>query len=441
MKKIILSVAVATMALSTVASALEDIKVSGQAKLWYETSDTLGTTVGTVNEKTGNLFDTEQSAGEVVFKLGMTGKQGNVGAGVTIYQSSTMGLEGVVVGASRSGAPSVVSPNSTVNGSPYLGEAYITAPLIASTILKFGKQELNTPLAFTETWNAAPNTFNAAVLVNNSVDNLTLIGAYVGQGNGQGSFGTNGIDGSFSNSQFFGTAYAVAGLYKSDAFAANLWAYQINNVGGALTLGGNGGTALYTGGDSVNAVWADASVKAGVVNVTGTAAVVTTDSDAPTGANVNHIGDTTSAFALSADTKVSEVTLFAAASTVSEGQVGVANTATGGKKSKLPTEAVYTDGLYVAQPGSTAFKLKASGKLGTTGLALQGVMNTNSDDDRYATPTTDNTRNTTEVDLIISQKLGDFDLKGILMNRSFEDSTMDDQQGGNYVRVIASVNF
>lgn len=446
MKKIILSVAVATMALSTVASALEDIKVSGQAKLWYETSDTLGTTAGTVNEKTGNLFDTEQSTGEVVFKLGMTGKQGNVGAGVTIYQSSTMGLEGVVVGGARSGVPSGVpvpaAANSTVNSGPYLGEAYITAPLIASTILKFGKQELNTPLAFTETWNAAPNTFNAAVLVNNSVDNLTLIGAYVGQGNGQGSFGTNGIDGSFSNSQFFGTAYAVAGLYKSDAFAANLWAYQINNVGGALTLGGNGSTALYTGGDSVNAVWADASVKAGVVNVTGTAAVVTTDSDAPTGANVNHIGDTTSAFALSADTKVSEVTLFAAASTVSEGQVGVANTATGGKKSKLPTEAVYTDGLYVAQPGSTAFKLKASGKLGTTGLALQGVMNTNSDDDRFiAAGYVDNQKNTTEVDLIISQKLGDFDLKGILMNRSFEDSKMDDQQGGNYVRVIASVNF
>lgn len=37
MKKIIVSVAVAAIALSTTASALEDIKVNGQAKVWYET--------------------------------------------------------------------------------------------------------------------------------------------------------------------------------------------------------------------------------------------------------------------------------------------------------------------------------------------------------------------------------------------------------------------
>ncbi|MDD5203439.1 MAG: hypothetical protein PHH41_09885, partial [Sulfurimonas sp.] len=48
---------------------------------------------------------------------------------------------------------------------------------------------------------------------------------------------------------------------------------------------------------------------------------------------------------------------------------------------------------------------------------------------------------TTEVDLFITQKLGDFDLTAILMNRSFADSTTDDSTGGNYVRIIAGVNF
>jgi hypothetical protein len=297
--------------------------------------------------------------------------------------------------------------------------------------MKFGKQELDTPLAFTETWNSVPNTFNAAVLVNSSVDNLTLIAAYIGQSTGSTMAGN--FDEGLGGSQYFGGGYAVAGLYKSDALAANLWAYQVNNVlSDGITWYTNGGSGV-----SVNALWADASMKAGVVNLTGTAAYVTHDGDE---------ADATSAFALSADTKVSDVTLFAAASTVSEGDLPVANTATGFKKSKLPTEGVYTDGLYVAQPGATAFKLKASGKLGTTGLALQGVMNKNSHDDTDTVGALNLSgfapaHETTEVDLIISQKLGDFNLKGILMNRSFADSATDDALGGNYVRVIASVNF
>ncbi|DAB29007.1 MAG TPA: hypothetical protein CFH84_11965 [Sulfurimonas sp. UBA12504] len=417
MKKIIVSAVVAAMALSTTASALEDIKTSGQAKLWYETNDA----------NKADLFTVAPSTGEVVFKLGMTGKQGNVGFGTTVYQTSSMGLEGTLVGATRDNTSSAM----------YVGEAYITAPLIASTIMKFGKQELDTPLAFTETWNATPNTFNAAVLVNNSIANLTLIGAYVGQtntgitGTSVGSFKTSGeVD-----DQYFGGAFAIAGLYKNDALAANLWAYQVNNVG---TNGLTWFTAAAQPLDlSVNALWADASMKAGVVNLTGTAAYVTHDNDN---------ADATSAFALSADTKVSDVTLFAAASTVSEGDLPVANTATGFKKSKLPTEGVYTDGLYVAQPGATAFKLKASGKLGTTGLALQGVMNKNSHDDTDTVGALGLSglapaHETTEVDLFITQKLGDFSLTGILMNRSFADSVTDDAKGGNYIRVIAAVNF
>ncbi|MDD2904660.1 MAG: hypothetical protein PHC74_00015 [Sulfurimonas sp.] len=424
MKKIIVSAVVAAMALSTTASALEDIKTSGQAKLWYETND----------KAAFELFDRAPSSGEVVFKLGVTGKQGNVGFGTTIYQTSTMGLEGVVVNGVRTGGE--------INTAPFVGEAYITAPLIASTILKFGKQELNTPLAFTETWNATPNTFNAAVLVNNSVDNLTLIGAYVGQGTGSTITGGN-FDTGLGGSQYFGTAYAVAALYKSDAFAVNVWGYQVNNV---LATGGTPSIpATYVNsGMSVNALWADASFKAGVINLKAIAATVMNDGDATTAPTVT--GDATSAFALSADAKVSDVTLFAAASTVSEGDLPVANTATGFKKSQLPTEGVYTDGLYVAQPGATAFKLKASGKIGTTGLALQGIMNKNSYADGATVGALEQSgaaekHETTEVDLFITQKLGDFDLTAILMNRSFADSTEDDNKGGNYVRVIAAVNF
>lgn len=52
-----------------------------------------------------------------------------------------------------------------------------------------------------------------------------------------------------------------------------------------------------------------------------------------------------------------------------------------------------------------------------------------------------NRLDTNEVDFIVSQKLGDFDIAAILMNRSFEDKVEDKAKGGNYVRVVTSVNF
>ena len=377
MKKIILSVAVATMALSTAAAALEDIKVSGQAKLWYETKD-----AGAVS-----MFDQANSSGEVVFKLAMTGKQGNVGFGATLYETSTMGLESNLVSATRT---------NTANDDVYVGEAYITIPAGAKTTLKIGKQELDTPLAFSERWNATPNTFNAAVAINNSIDNLTLIGAYVGQDSNVVNWKSDGTP----TSTTLDTVLAAGALYKNDMIGVNAWYYQARSTASAL--------------------WIDATVKAGPAAVTGYyAQMMPEDNVAP---------DDTSAFAVKVAGKVSSIKLMAAYSSVSDDNgLSVANLATGGKKTKLPTAGVYTDGLYVAMNDSEAFKVKAATKLGSTGLALQYVDNSN--DSVVAL-------NTQEIDLIITQKVGDVNLKAILMNRDFDNA--DDI---NYVRVIASVNF
>ncbi|MFT5659592.1 MAG: imipenem/basic amino acid-specific outer membrane pore [Sulfurimonas sp.] len=384
MKKIILSVAVATMALTTAAAALEDIKVNGQAKLWYETN----------NGGTNGMFNKDGASGEVVFKLGVTGKQGNVGFGATVYQTSTMGLEGTLVSGVRS-----PSQGLTGDGEMYTGEMYITAPVGAKTLLKVGKQELDTPLAFTERWNATPNTFNAAVAINNSIDNLTVVAAFVGQGN------TGEVV-----SRYAGTSvYALGALYKNDALAVNVWGYELSSL--------------------AKAVWFDASLKAGPVALKGVAVQMM-----PAASGV----DDTTAFALQAKMKVASVNLYAAASTVSDGNTGsmaVGNTATANKKDKLGTDGVYTDGRYVSIPGSTAFKIKASGKLAGTGLALQYINNSND-----VTPAQGDM---SEIDLIVSKKLGDFNMKAILMHRDGEvgASSMADGDAQQHVRVIASVNF
>ena len=401
MKKIILSVAVAAMALSTTASALEDIKVNGQAKLWYETSDTATTLTGTED----SLFHKDASQASVIFKLGMTGKQGDVGFGAEMTQASTMGLENVLVTNIRHDATGGLNPAA------YVSKAYFTAPIAGATF-KMGRQELNTPLLFTEKWNAVQNNFDAAVVIAPVMADLTVVAAYAGQTN-NGTAGPAWKAGQSFNQIGTAGSYALGALYKNDTVGVNVWAYEVTSV--------------------AKAVWADASFKAGPVALKG---YVASMMPAATGA------DDTLALALSAGMDLSGVKLFAAGSMIDEdGALAVGNVATGFKKTKLPTAGVYTDGVYVAQPGSTAFKLKAAGKLGTTGLALQAVMNTNSDV-RFDTGTNGaNVKDTTEVDLIVTQKLGDFNLKGIVMHRSFDDSAIDTSNGGIHARVIASVNF
>ena len=413
MKKIIVSAAVAALALTTTASALEDIKVNGQAKIWYETNDK-------DNAADKGLFAKETSSGEVVFKLGMTGKQGNVGFGATVYQNSTMGLEGNLVSSTRTattnlgGAAVAGGPTTTSNtsGGMWTGEAYVTAPVMGAT-LKLGKQELDTPLAFTERWNAAPNSFNAAVGIIPASDNLTVVAAYVGQGNAD-SWAVNGevVDAYNSNvdAPWNNATFALAALFKADAVGVNVWAYGLASL--------------------ANAVWVDASVKAGPATVKAYLATIM-----PGGETADSAGYTEDslAYALSASADVAGWNISGAFSMVDEdSQIPVANTATGFKKTKLPTAGVYTDGVYVAHPGSTAIKVKAAGKVGSTGLALQAINNTN---DNVAS------KETTEIDLIITQKLGDFDIKGILMNRSFADSATDASTGANHVRLITSINF
>ena len=408
MKKIILSVAVAAMALTTTASALEDIKVNGQAKLWYETQDAAKR--GSATDTSRELFNQAGSSGEVAFKLGMTGKQGNVGFGATVYQTSTMGLETSIVSAGRTNTNGVVAGN----GEMFTSEAYVTAPMGASTTLKFGKQELNTPLAFTEKWNAVPNTFNAAVAINQSIDNLTLIGAYVGQDNA-----TNWkVDGEVTSGYLSnyglphpGATVALAGLYKTDALAVNAWYYGLEGV--------------------ATAIWVDAGVKVAGMDVKGYFATIS-PSDAAKAAGY---ADASTAMAASVATKVSGISVFGAFSMVGDDAgIAIANTSTGGKKTKLPTAGVYTDGLYVAQMGSTAMKVKAVTKIGDTKLIAQFVNNTNS-------ITANAALETTEIDVIAVTKVGDFNVKGIIMNRSFADSDTDTASGGLYVRAIVALNF
>ncbi|MDP3267325.1 MAG: hypothetical protein Q8M39_10915 [Sulfuricurvum sp.] len=232
------------------AFAIDNIKVSGDAKLFYNTSnaDYTVTNSAVLNEKASGLFDQGASAADTALRLAVTGDlTKGVSFGATAYAVSTLGLENNLVSNTWTGAHSA---NNGVNDAAWMGELWIAATA-GKTTAKLGRMELDTPLAFSEKWSIVPNTFDAAVVINQDLPDTTLVGAFVGKGNGfnagnRSLFGYDnnasvGFDGMGKNAEF-GTfadkgAYAVAAINNSfKPLVAQAWYYNVVNVADAYWL-------------------------------------------------------------------------------------------------------------------------------------------------------------------------------------------------------------
>ncbi len=220
MKLITMSL-VAAMALSTAAMAeISNLKVSGDAKLLYSTTESA----------TNDLFSQAASIADTAFTLKATADLSKtLKAGVTASHVSTLGLENNLVGGTFSGS----HPGTGVEDFTVTTEMWIAADM-GKTTAKIGRQELDTPLAFSETWSVVPNTFNALTLSNKSFENTTIVAGWIGTGNGGLPLAT---DGQFTA---FGTAgaYAVGAVYDNEKSKtkAQLWAYNALQLADALWL-------------------------------------------------------------------------------------------------------------------------------------------------------------------------------------------------------------
>ncbi|KIM05515.1 MAG: hypothetical protein KN64_03275 [Sulfurovum sp. AS07-7] len=155
------------VALAVTSSFGAESTISGDAKLFYSTFDG-------GNQK---LFDKgANSMGDVAVSLDYSKE---VASGVTLNAGvtgvSTLGLEDTLVGATWI--------NHGLEDRAWLDVANVTATLGKTTAV-IGRQKLDTPLAFTETWNVAENTFDAFTFVNGDIADTTLVGSAVTRANG-----------------------------------------------------------------------------------------------------------------------------------------------------------------------------------------------------------------------------------------------------------------
>jgi len=372
MKLVKMSLAAAVL-LGASAFAIDNVKVDGDAKVYYGTNN-----VGTNNlfekgDATSALTTGAGSFADAALRVGVTGDLAKgISFGATMYGVSTLGLENNLVSQTWTGAHTVttgtgasfaeVVGGAQVNDAAWIGELWMAATL-GKTTAKVGRMTLDTPLAFTETWSVVPNTFEAAVLLNQDIPDTTLVGAWVGKGNGGahtllsgaafvgndlGVVGEKGAFHTFGNSG----AYVAAAVNNSLKFlTAQAWYYNVVNVADAYWLQADWDCQLVKG-VKVGAQYADMSPK-GLYN-----------GEKDSSAYAVKLG-----YEGVQNLKVSG----AYSEADKDGFLGVQNVATGSGQSKLYTEA-YWNYKYVGTPGAKSYNLTAEYN---AGIAQVGAYYTN----------------------------------------------------------------
>jgi len=414
MKLVKMSLAAAVL-LGVSAFAIDNVKVSGDAKLFYSTNDG-GTAANS------DLFQQGQSAADTALRLSVTGDlTKGVSFGATGYAVSTLGLENNLVANTWTGAHGV-----GIDDQSWMGELWVAATL-GKTTAKIGRMELDTPLAFSEKWSIAANTFDAAVLINQDLPDTTLVGAWVGKGNGvnalsplsaaHSNVAAVGLDGFMGDKAKFGTyvdggAYAAAIVNNSFKPATlQAWYYNVVNVADAYWLQADINCELVKG-LTIGAQYTDIDTK-------GFAAAF----------------NDSSAYAFKLGYKVSDaLTVSAAYSDAdNDGALKIANTATNNlvaAQSKLYTEAWWNYG-YVGAPGAESVNVTAEYN---AGIAKIAAYYTSVDND-----ITGSTANLDEITVTATKSFGPLDA-----TLAYVSTDADDQNTGsqyNTVQAYLTLNF
>ncbi|SFP30842.1 porin [Hydrogenimonas thermophila] len=415
----------AIMAMSVSAFAdVQNIKVSGDAKLYYSTDDT----------GSNDIFNQDGSMGQAAFDLSASADLANGVAGkIGVTALSTLGLEKNLVSATWASNDDA----NLLKTQWWVNEAWI-AKTLGKTTIKVGRQELDTPLAFTEKWNIAANTFDAAVVLNQDIPKTTLVAAWVGRGNGASNGGvtTGAADGDDSFNTY-GSA-VLGGVTQQATDLGVTLAGTTATAGGAYAIGAVT-TAIpmttaqgwyYNVVNIATAYWLQADV-APIKGLTVGVQYANINPDSKVKINNNEVSDS-SAWAAKVGYTMGALSVSAAySSTDKDGVVYIANTATGTYKaqSKLYTEAWWTYG-YVGAPDTDAVALAAE-------YSLKDVADLGA----YFTSTSNDSTNVdmNEFTLTASKKLGALDTT--LAYIYTDADNLNNADSFNTVQVYLTYNF
>jgi len=429
---------VAALLIGSSAFAIDNVKVSGDAKLFYSTLD----------QGDSDLFDKAGSAADAALNLNVTADLVkndlvaiSAGAGYTVI--STLGLEnnlvsGVWGGSHGATAGTKASYGKSLDGAKVENADWMTEAWIAATAgkttAKIGRMELDTPLVFTETWSIEKNTFEAAVVVNQDIPDTTLVGAYVGNGNGNETLGQNergavttlGLAaGAVVNESGDFTTYGTNGAYAVGV---------INNSFKPLTV-----QAWYFDLTSLaDAYWLQADLDASTLGVNGLIAgaqYASVEVKSNNNLGIDNTDDSsTYAFMLGYEVKDLVTIKVAYSSVDDDGVLGAANTATSTGKSKLYTEAWWNYGK-VTQLDTDSYNVSITSPV--QGMFDLGLYYTDADQDKNS-----GDNDLTEVAVTASKSFGPLDATLAYVYSDVDTpKDHDDDETSNMIQAYLTLNF
>ena len=407
---------------------------SGDAKLYYSAS------TGRFDVKTGqtaSIFDQASANGQAAISADVgyaINSNWKINVGMTGLM--TLGLDDSIVSGTwlyaGANAYDPLMPMTSVGDALWFDTANITGTMFDGKLtMVLGRQALDTPLAFSETWNIAPNTFDAAVAIAKPMENLSLIAGYIYDGNGNGSriatFDGAGVsgEGGFTHGNGYvpvatGTpneisngAWTVAAVGTFAGVTAQAWYYDVMDVANAAWLQADGEVSGFTLGAQYAWISADSKLETAF------------------GAQ----SEDASAWAVKAGYKMDALNVWAAYSSADDNSdatkfvLPVANTATifngagagpvafgwgsqAGGQSKLYTEAWWNYGL-VGQAGADTFAAAAEYNVGDLAMfnGVQATLQyTNVDGAKiFGDPT--NAVDMQEVTAVVGAKVYDFNVQ------------------------------
>ena len=188
--------------------------ISGDAKVFYGTDD-----IGQ-----HDMFDKGASYGDASVSIDYSKKiNDNLSLNTGVTGISTLGLENTLVSNVWAGAG-----KTGIEDTAWLDVANLTAKFGKTTAV-LGRQKLDTPLAFTETWNIVENTFDAFTFVNGDIPKTQIIASAVTRANGNAISNFTNLQGGMTD---LGDGIYAAGLVTKLIPQTTLqaWYYEGNGL-------------------------------------------------------------------------------------------------------------------------------------------------------------------------------------------------------------------
>jgi len=201
-------------------------KVAGSVKVFYNTNDTGNNSLFNKNGAAADAYGDVKYSREVM---------DNITFNVGMAYITTLGLENDLVSATWAGH----GANNVVGDVVWINEANVAVTL-GNSLVKVGRQSLDTPFFYSENWNIASNTFDAALFANSDLPDTTLVAAWVGRGNGAAITTVDLKNENFAggHAEFGGkAAYALAAVNSSlPDTTLQAWYYGITSTATAYWL-------------------------------------------------------------------------------------------------------------------------------------------------------------------------------------------------------------